>query len=893
MKPVARLLSLPARWLAPMLLAAFALTTTAISLGFQWQLVDEQVTENESRRLRERLGAEQNRLSAEGSLANPLLVRRLVGSLGLYSGMQHAHLVDDKGVVLASLKRSDIGMPFTDVQSLNPELQGMPALWAGSEAGATLQVTRPPGSSLLFGRASLAPGRELVTVVDLSQPMAVRLAGLREQALREGLVLAVLVGLLALLLHRVWFRRAEQLARALTTMGEGHLQARTGLQGRDELALIGAAADRMAERLQASHAQLKRLNDVVDRSPLVVIEWFNVVGCPIHYVSPSIAQWGYAPEPLLQGRMTYDDLIHPDDVAQVNREIDHYIDHGPDQYRQEYRLRCADGRWIWIDDRSSLTRDEQGRVTGISGVLLDITAQKEAQIAQREQAEFLRLFYELPLIGMAISSPHSTQWLQVNDRLCEIMGYPREQLLKMTWSEMTPAPDLERNLVLFEQMKAGEIDSYQMQKRYWRMDGSLVHTEIHVRAVRDPDGTIKHLFATVQDITERLQTSQALSDQKRLLEQAEAMAGLGSWLYDTHTRHVWWSRQMYRNIGRDEALGPPADLKAYLDCLHPEDRDRAERFMRTGPARAGRRHAEFRRHPALGPERWFRGSLECRALPDGAGHHYSGILLDITQLRQAQTNLERINARLEQRVVERTEQLSAANRELEAFSYTVSHDLKAPLRGIDGYSQLLEEEHGAKLDDEGRQFIRRIRRGVQQMGALISDLLDYSRMERRTMEQQQVDLQALVDLVLEGHAADIAASRTVVTQQLDPMTLHLDREGLAVALRNLVGNAIKFSQSHAQPQVEIGARNEPSQRLLWVRDNGVGFDMQYHDRIFGIFQRLQRAEDYAGTGVGLALVAKAVQRMGGRVWAESQPGQGATFYMAFPREGSAHGVPGP
>ena len=263
-------------------------------------------------------------------------------------------------------------------------------------------------------------------------------------------------------------------------------------------------------------------------------------------------------------------------------------------------------------------------------------------------------------------------------------------------------------------------------------------------------------------------------------------------------------------------------------------------------------------------------------------YSYSGTLLDITQLKQAQTTLEQTNAALEQRVAERTAQLRGLNEELEAFSYTVSHDLKAPLRGIDGYSQLLEEEHSSQLNEEGRQFLTRIRRGVSQMGELISGLLDYSRMERRTMEHQRVDIPALVAQVIEGHSADIESTHVRLSLQLEPMVLQLDREGMAVVLRNLVGNAIKFSRTRDQPEVEIGARTEGTRRILWVRDNGVGFDMRYHDRIFGIFQRLQRAEDYQGTGLGLALVAKAVQRMGGRVWAESQPDQGATFYLEFP-----------
>ena len=164
--------------------------------------------------------------------------------------------------------------------------------------------------------------------------------------------------------------------------------------------------------------------------------------------------------------------------------------------------------------------------------------------------------------------------------------------------------------------------------------------------------------------------------------------------------------------------------------------------------------------------------------------------------------------------------------------------------------------------------------------ASAADLLDLS--YRPLAGKQQVNLQPVVDRVLEGHAADIAAARTAVHLRVEPMTLQLDREGMAVVLRNLVGNALKFSRPGEPPRVEIGARREATTHLIWVRDHGVGFDMKYHDRIFGIFQRLQRAEDYPGTGVGLALVSKAVQRMGGRVWAESQPGQGATFFMEFP-----------
>lgn len=645
--------------------------------------------------------------------------------------------------------------------------------------------------------------------------------------------------------------------------------------------LSGARADRMAERLQQQQQRLEHLYALVDRSPAVAIEWANRPGWPMTYLSANVAQWGYTPEELLSGGVDWDDLVHPDDVARMNAEIAANWTAGRFEYRQEYRLRRADGGYAWIDDRTSVTHRADGEVESISGILLDITAQKQAELAVREQAEVQRLFYDLPFIGMGISSPQRRQWLQVNDRLCEILGYSREQLLSRPWTEFTPQPDLDHNLQLLESMMAGQTDRYVLRKRFIRGDGRIVHTELDVRAVRLADGSLHRLFATVQDISEQLRASEALREQKALLEQAEGLAGLGSWRFDTEDRSVWWSEQMFRNIGRDPALGPPATLGGYLDCLHPQDRERIDAFMRSPVATEAVIHAEFRRHPSLGEERWFRASLERHRDPEGQWR-YSGTLLDITPLKQAQLALERTNAELERRVSERTEQLSNANRELEAFTYSVSHDLKAPLRGIDGYSQLLEEEYGPTLDDEARGFITRIRRGVGQMSALINDLLAYSRMERRTLDPQPVDVDATVRRVLDEYAADIERAAATVELQIPSLSLTLDREGLSLVLRNLVGNALKFARPGEPPQVQIGARHEGGRHLLWVRDRGVGFDMKYHDRIFGIFQRLQRTEDYPGTGVGLALVAKAVQRMGGRVWADSKPGEGSTFFLEFP-----------
>ena len=213
----------------------------------------------------------------------------------------------------------------------------------------------------------------------------------------------------------------------------------------------------------------------------------------------------------------------------------------------------------------------------------------------------------------------------------------------------------------------------------------------------------------------------------------------------------------------------------------------------------------------------------------------------------------------------------------------MSHDLKAPLRGIDGYSRLLLTDHREQLDDEGREFLGHIRQATKHMAELIDDLLSYSRLERRELTLARQPLAAVVEGVLSGARQDLEAAAVQLEVRVDPGVSALaDTQGLTLALRNLLDNAIKFSRSSEPPRITIDVGRRGGGVELSVRDNGVGFDMKFHDRIFSIFQRLHRSEDYPGTGIGLAIVRKAMERMGGRVWARSEPGQGATFTLHLP-----------
>jgi len=259
------------------------------------------------------------------------------------------------------------------------------------------------------------------------------------------------------------------------------------------------------------------------------------------------------------------------------------------------------------------------------------------------------------------------------------------------------------------------------------------------------------------------------------------------------------------------------------------------------------------------------------------------LLVERRRRRRAKELLAQLNAELEERIAARTAALNSKTRELEAFTYSVAHDLKAPLRGIDGYSRLLLEDHQDQLNDEGRAFLNTIQASAGEMGQLINDLLDYSRIERRELNPHRLELQPLVTSLVEQKQHEIVDREIDFEISVNGGYVMADANGLSQALKNYIDNAVKFTRDVPEPLIEVGSSETVGGCVLWVRDNGIGFDMKYHDRIFNIFQRLNHSEDYPGTGIGLAIVRKAMERLGGRAWAESEPGRGATFYLEIPQ----------
>lgn len=401
---------------------------------------------------------------------------------------------------------------------------------------------------------------------------------------------------------------------------------------------------------------------------------------------------------------------------------------------------------------------------------------------------------------------------------------------------------------------------------------------------------MEQMQAEIENSGEQLRrTAEERTELERNMELAARAGGVGLWDWNLRTNEVRYSREWKRQLGYAEhELG--GDSAEWRSRLHPDDAGMAagalERFL-ADPS--GEFVIETRLRHRDGSYRWMLSRATLLRDDAGAPARMLGSHVDITERKQMEIALRESEARhreladdLERRVVQRTAELSDAYRDSQGFAYAVAHDLRAPLRAIDGFSHMLSESSGERLTDAERGYVERVRRGAMHMASLIEGLLAYSRIEHYEVHLAPVEMRPFIDEIL-AESPDLTDARQVrVDVDAPALRVRADREGLRVVLRNLLENAFKFTRATPDPRIEIGARRNDGSALLWVKDNGIGFEQVYHDQIFEIFQRLHRYGEIEGTGIGLALARKAMQRMRGRIWAKSAPGEGATFYVELP-----------
>jgi len=405
---------------------------------------------------------------------------------------------------------------------------------------------------------------------------------------------------------------------------------------------------------------------------------------------------------------------------------------------------------------------------------------------------------------------------------------------------------------------------------------------LHISSVPEPQRNGDILWhGIVVDITDRKLVEESLIESERLLRETQNIARLGSFVWNIQTG-LWVSSKILDEIfGIDEKFVRSFD--GWLSIVHPDFRMIMADYV-TNEVIA--RHQKFDKEYMIvrkyvGEIRWVHGISELEFDKNNNPVKLIGTISDITERKTVEEEINKLNTSLEERVNERTAQLEAANSELQAFAYSVSHDLRAPLRAIDGFSKFVLEDYGPKLDTEGHRLLGLIRSNTQKMDKLITDILSLSRVTRGEQKKSKIDMTKMAKSMFhESALPEIQHKLNFIIDEL-PET-YADPTYIKQVWINLISNAIKFSSHRDKPVIRIGGKTDSGYSVYFVKDNGVGFNPEYTHKLFGVFQRLHKANEFEGNGVGLAIVQRIILRHGGQVWAEGIEGEGATFYFSLP-----------
>lgn len=695
--------------------------------------------------------------------------------------------------------------------------------------------------------------------------------------LRVALIRTVCIGaVLALAGLLLALSTARQLARALGRLVDG--SSDTGMSNVREI-------DAVARRLTASDAERDRAERELRAARDEAVEILESIGDGFYaldadrrvaYINGrALETFGKRREDLIGRRF---DAVFPAAKESQVTAILHEVASRTEA--REFEIDAPlQGRWTAF---SAYPR----RGGGVSVYFRDVSARRAAEAALRESEEQFRATFEQAAVGIAHVGLDG-RWLRANRRLCEILGYSRQELLHLGFQDITHPGDLGADLDQVRALLAGKIGSYRMEKRYLRPDGSSVWTLLTVSLLRPSAADAQPYFiSVVEDISELKHVEAARKESERRYR----------FLAENNPQIVWTARPDglldYFNHRWTEVTGLPVEAgtgEGWATAIHPDDLPRMNAAWAKSLATGEPYAVEHRVRTSDGAWRWFRTQAAALRAAAGDIQMWVGTAADVQDEREALEQVRRLNADLEHRVVERTAQLADANAELESFAYSVAHDLRAPLRGMQGFSRALLEDHAEALDENGRDYAMRIARGAERLDDLINDLLAYSRLAREEIRPELVGLEGLLADVLRHMDPQIEQARAAIQLERPLPTIIGQRTVLTQVLMNLLGNAIKFVPPGAEPRVRIWAEPCGGSARVWVEDNGIGIRPEHRDKIFRVFERLHGQKAYPGTGIGLAIVKKGIERLGGTVGVVSEPGRGSRFWFELPREKPGHG----
>jgi PAS domain S-box-containing protein len=558
---------------------------------------------------------------------------------------------------------------------------------------------------------------------------------------------------------------------------------------------------------------------------------------------------------------------------------------------------CRNGDARTVSSRWALRCDANGEPISILESNRDITARA------KEETKFRGLLESAP-DPMVIVDGEGRITL-VNARTEKVFGYTREELVGQRVELIVPERFREAHVGHRERYSKCPVpramgENLELYGR--RKDGTEFPVEISLSPLETREGVL--ISSAIRDVSERQRIQQDLRDANEFLEQrvhartqelaaanagllkiqesmalAQRIARIGTFELDGGTGRTQWTAGQHAIYGIAEGSfgGTRED---WIALVHPEDRERANEVVEGAIGTHSPYSNEYRIIRPDGEVRWIRALGQIFYGQQGEFRRLVGANLDITDRKNKENEIVALNASLERRVDERTRELTIANKELESFSYSVSHDLRAPLRHIDGFARILSEEYAGSPPEEARGFLNRILKSTTDMGKLIDSLIKLAHLGRQELVCEKVHFGELVKSAI----ADLPQNepnRNVEWRVEALPTVKCDPDLLKVVLTNVLSNALKFTRGRAAALIEIGTAAKDGELAFFVRDNGVGFDPQYADKLFGVFQRLHAQENFEGTGIGLATVQRIIHRHGGRIWAESAPDQGATFYFTI------------